>query len=118
VAQHAALAAFDPATRFQLEARKSELRQRRDLLLPELRRLGFGVPIEPDGAFYIYADVSAIADDSERFSETLLEQAGVAVTPGVDFGSHHAGKYLRFAYTTNEIRIREAISRLAPLLGK
>jgi aspartate/methionine/tyrosine aminotransferase len=117
VAQHAAIVALERDTRFELEARKAELRQRRDLLLPELRRLGFGVPVEPDGAFYIYADVSAITADSEHLAETLLEQAGVAVTPGADFGSHHGGQYLRFAYTADAGRIREAISRMAAVLS-
>jgi len=117
VAQHAALAALQPATRLLLEARKAELRARRDLLLPELRRLGFDVPVEPDGAFYIYAGIDQFGMTSEAFAEKLLLEAGVAITPGTDFGSHQAGRHVRFAYTTSAQRIRAALARIAAALS-
>lgn len=117
ISQHAALAAFAEDTRLILEQKKQVLRARRDELLPELQRLGFVVPAVPRGAYYIYADVSAYADDSERFCEQLLERAGVAVTPGTDFSRHQAGRFVRFAYTTGEDRIREAVARLASHFG-
>ncbi len=113
VAQHAALAALAPATRPLLEARKAELRGRRDLLLPGLRRLGFDIPVEPGGAFYLYADIGRFGLDSETFAERLLLEAGVAITPGTDFGAHQAARHVRFAYTTSGSRIREALSRIA-----
>ena len=115
-AQHAALAAFTPETRQILEQRKGALRQRRDILLPELERLGFSVPVHPEGAFYIYADVGRFTSDAEAFAGKLLESAGVAVTPGVDFGRHQAATHVRFAYTTDQERIREAIVRLERML--
>ncbi|TCS69209.1 aspartate/methionine/tyrosine aminotransferase [Sulfuritortus calidifontis] len=112
VAQHAALAALAPATRPLLEARKMELRARRDYLLPALRRLGFEVAAKPAGAFYIYADCSRFDGDSERFAERLLLEAGVAITPGTDFGGLSGRGYVRFAYTVDLPRLREAIARM------
>jgi aspartate/methionine/tyrosine aminotransferase len=116
-AQHAALAAFTPAALGELEARKAELRARRDFLLPALRERGFAVPVTPQGAFYVYADCSAHADDSFRFARRLLEDAGVAVTPGIDFGAFAPQRYLRAAYTQPLPRLREAMARLDTLLG-
>ncbi len=117
VAQHAALAALRPETRLLLEAHKAELRARRDLLLPELRRLGFDVPVEPDGAFYIYASIGRFGMTSEAFAEKLLLEAGVAITPGTDFGTHQADRHVRFAYTTSSERIHEALARIANALN-
>ncbi len=111
-AQHAALAAFSPATLDELEASKAELRDRRDFLLPALRERGFVIPAQPQGAFYLYADCSAHTGDSFGFSQALLEQAGVAVTPGLDFGQHQPQRYLRIAYTQPLPRLVEAIARL------
>lgn len=117
-AQHAALAAFLPATLDQLEARKAELRSRRDFLLPALRKHGFIVPAEPHGAFYLYADCRAHSRDSFEFAHALLQQAGVAVTPGLDFGRHQAPAYLRVAYTQPLPRLAEAVARIAGFLSR
>ncbi|MDA0225653.1 MAG: aminotransferase class I/II-fold pyridoxal phosphate-dependent enzyme, partial [Proteobacteria bacterium] len=86
VAQHAALAAFEPATLEILETRREEFRRRRDRLVPGLEAAGLRVPAHPDGAFYVYADCSALASDARDFAMALLEQEGVAATPGADFG--------------------------------
>ena len=67
---------------------------------------------KPGGAFYIYADCGRFSDDSRRFAAEALEQAGVAVTPGDDFGSNQPQRYLRFAYTTSLANLEEGISRL------
>jgi aspartate/methionine/tyrosine aminotransferase len=115
-AQHAALAAFNDETRAILATRKAELRQRRDFLLPELERQGFGLPCKPDGAFYVYADIAAFSREAERFAADLLDAAGVAITPGADFGRHGAGTHVRFAYTTSIDRIGEALRRIAGFL--
>jgi aspartate/methionine/tyrosine aminotransferase len=117
-AQYAALAAFSAQTRSILELRKAELRARRDVLVPALESLGFGVPVRPQGAFYVYADIGRFAGDSEKFAAGLLQQAGVAITPGTDFGRHAAERYVRFAYTTDEARIDEAMLRIARFLGQ
>lgn len=111
-AQHAALAAFAPATLDILESRRREFAARRATLLPALRELGFKVAAEPHGAFYIYADISALADDSETLARRFIEEAGVAITPGLDFGDHLPRQHLRFAYTTNQARLLEAVQRL------
>jgi aspartate/methionine/tyrosine aminotransferase len=116
-AQHAALAAFSPATLAELETRKAELRDRRDYLLPALRERSFVIPTQPQGAFYLYADCSAHTDDSFRFAQNLLEQAGVAVTPGLDFGEHQPQRYLRIAYTQPLPRLIEAVARLDRFLA-
>jgi aspartate/methionine/tyrosine aminotransferase len=117
-AQHAALAAFSPVTLDELEARKAQLRDRRDYLLPALRQRGFVIPSQPHGAFYLYADCSAHTDDSFRFAQALLEQAGVAVTPGLDFGRHQPQRYLRLAYTRPLPRLVEAVARLDRFLDR
>ena len=114
-AQHAALAAFRPETLEILEARRREFAARRDTLLPALRSLGFTVATEPQGAFYIYADVSKLAEDSEALARRLIEEAGVAATPGLDFGHHLPRQHLRIAYTTRRERLLEAAERIARL---
>ncbi|HRH81250.1 MAG TPA: aminotransferase class I/II-fold pyridoxal phosphate-dependent enzyme [Thiobacillaceae bacterium] len=116
-AQHAALAGLLPETRRLLEARKAELRLRRDWLVPALQRLGFGVPTKPQGAFYVYADIGRHADSGMALAERMLNEAGVAITPGDDFGRHQAARHVRFAYTTSLDAIREAVRRMEALLG-
>jgi aspartate/methionine/tyrosine aminotransferase len=114
-AQHAALAAFAPSTIDILEARRHEFAMRRDTLLPALRQQGFIVAAEPQGAFYIYADISQLAADSEQFAQRLIEEAGVAATPGLDFGDNQPRRHLRIAYTNRAERLLEAAERIARL---
>ena len=116
-AQHAALAAFAPATIEILEARRNEFALRRDTLLPALRELGFIVAAEPQGAFYIYADIARLADDSEALAHRLIEEAGVAATPGLDFGDNQPRRHLRIAYTNRCERLLEAAERIARMHG-
>ncbi len=116
-AQYAALASFTDENIAILEARRQTMRERRDFLVDELRRLGFGVPVVPQGAFYIYADCSALCDDSFELCRRLLEEGGIAVTPGVDFGSYRAREHVRFAYTTGLGELREGIARMKSLFG-
>lgn len=115
-AQLAAVAAFLPETLAIAESRREELKRRRDYLVPALRGLGFGVPVVPDGAFYVYADSSAFSADSNAFALRILDEARVAVTPGIDFGVHHAERYLRFAYTQPVGELEEAMARLRGLV--
>jgi aspartate/methionine/tyrosine aminotransferase len=114
--QHAALRAFDPDNLEILEGRRSAFRERRDYLLPALRELGFGIPVTPAGAFYLYADCSRFTDDSYVFSQQLLEEAGVAITPGNDFGTFHPERHVRFAYTTSLENLQEGVRRLRAYL--
>ncbi len=111
-AQYAALAAFEPATLQELELRREGFAKKRDFLYEHLLRLGFKIPVKPTGAFYIYADVSQFTDNSQTFAEQLLEVAGVAITPGKDFGQNESQHYLRFSYTGSMATIAEGIDRL------
>ncbi len=115
-AQLAALVAFEPETLAVCEARRDEFRRRRDYLVPALRDLGFGIPHTPPGAFYVYADCSKLIQDSHVFALDLLEVAGVAITPGIDFGAHRAREHVRFAYTRPVERLREGVRRIAGYL--
>jgi len=114
--QYAALAAFEPRTIEILEARRREFQARRDFLLPALRGLGFEIPVQPQGAFYLYADCSRFTDDSFGFCMDLLEQIGVAITPGKDFGSNLPERHVRFAYTTGMEKLEEGVERLGKYL--
>jgi len=116
-AQHAALAALQPDTLAILERRRDEFHQRRDYLMPALREIGFEIPVTPQGAFYLYANCERFSDDSLRFAETLLDETGVAITPGLDFGANQPEKHLRFAYTTSQSRLEEGVRRLKACLG-
>ena len=116
VSQHAALAAFTPATIAILEDRRRELQARRDALLAALPAIGFDVRVIPDGAFYIYCDVSGITDDSFAFAARVLEQAHVAITPGRDFGMAAPKRHVRIAYTQPIPRLLEAVERIATVL--
>jgi aspartate/methionine/tyrosine aminotransferase len=115
-AQYAALAAFEPATLAILEQRRAEFERRRDFLVPALRAIGFDVPVTPNGAFYVYADASRFGMDAAHLSMRVLEEAGVAITPGADFGTHQASRYVRFAYTRAMPDLEEGVARLATLL--
>jgi aspartate/methionine/tyrosine aminotransferase len=112
LAQYAALAAFAPETIAILEARRREFQRRRDYLVPALQELGFDITAVPQGAFYIYADCARFTHDSYVFATGLLETAGVAITPGIDFGAHQPHTHVRFAYTTSMDRLREGVERL------
>ena len=116
ISQYAALAALDAEALCVYEQQKNELRQRRDFLVAGLTKLGFVISVKPGGAFYIYADVSKFTDDSFTFCSDLLEQAHVAITPGIDFGEHQAARYVRFAYTQRIDKLQQALDRLAKFL--
>ena len=114
--QYAALASFSPANLDELEHRRLEFKSRRDFLYENLLKLGFKIACKPEGAFYIYADCSSFTDDSFVFAKNLLEQQGVAVTPGRDFGNFQAEKHIRFAYTASIDRMSDALKRLERFL--
>jgi aspartate/methionine/tyrosine aminotransferase len=121
-AQHAALACFEPGTLAIYEERKAEFRRRRDYLVPALRELGFGVPVMPDGAFYVYADCSRFLSDARPDSNALafhvLDEAGVALVPGKGFGTHDTDRWLRLSYATSMENLREAVARMGRLLRR
>jgi aspartate/methionine/tyrosine aminotransferase len=115
-AQHGALAAFTPEVWAVVEERRQAFQERRDLLVGGLQSIGFGVPVRPEGAFYVYADISAFDADARTFARRLLHEAGVAVTPGLDFGTHGAERHVRFSYTTSLEQIGEGLDRMAAYL--
>jgi aspartate/methionine/tyrosine aminotransferase len=117
-AQYAALAAFEPAVQAELKQRRDIFRERRDYLLPELRALGFVIPVTPAGAFYLYAECARFTADSEVFARELLEQAGVAITPGLDFGVNRPRQHVRFSYANTLDNLREGVRRLREHLGQ
>ena len=117
LAQYGAVACFDPETIAIYEQRREAFRQRRDFLVPTLESMNIRVPVKPDGAFYVYADVSAHTNDSAQLSSSWLHEARVAVVPGIDFGPAHANHMMRFAYTIGLDRLKEAMDRIKTYLG-
>ncbi|WP_323118409.1 pyridoxal phosphate-dependent aminotransferase [Burkholderia alba] len=121
LAQHAALACFEPRTLEIYEARRLEFKRRRDFIVPALERLGFRVPVMPDGAFYVYADCSGVAHsaagDSAALTTAMLHDAGVVLVPGMDFGAAAPRRYIRLSYATAYPRLEEAVERLGRLFG-
>ncbi|OWY32278.1 pyridoxal phosphate-dependent aminotransferase [Herbaspirillum aquaticum] len=112
IAQHAAVACFTPETLAIYEERKAEFKRRRDYIVPALESLGFTVPVVPDGAFYVYADCSALSDDADQLSLDMLYEAGVVLVPGLDFGPFTARRYIRLSYATSMEKLQEAVARL------
>lgn len=112
--QHAGIAALREAGPDAERMRQAYDRRRR-YLVSALRELGFGVPVEPAGAFYVLADARRWGENSLELARRILRGAHVAVTPGVDFGPAAEG-HLRFSYTAPEERIAEAVARLGRLL--
>lgn len=121
VAQHAALACFEPRTLEIYEDRRLEFKRRRDFIVPALRGLGFDVPVVPDGAFYVYANCRGVAHpaagDSAALASAMLHEANVSMVPGLDFGAHAPHDYLRVSYATSYERLEEGVARLARLFG-
>ena len=116
VAQVAALAALDCVD--ELEANRTTYAENRRLMLEGLPKAGFTKIAPPDGAFYIYADVSDLTTDSLAFSAELLREAGVAVTPGLDFDPVRGGRTLRFSYARATADIVEGLRRLQDYMGQ
>lgn len=118
IAQHAALACFEPKTLAIAESRREAFRERRDFLVPALRDCGFRIPVMPGGGFFIYADASPFTLDSLTFCRQVLEATGVAITPGVDFGGHAGHRHVRFAYTVALEKLEEGVRRLEAYLRR
>lgn len=122
IAQYAALACFTPESLALHEQRRAEFKARRDFFIPALRDLGFDVPVMPDGAFYAWADGSALfgklgVSNSWDFAYALMEQAHLAVTPGRDFGTRDTGRYVRFSTANSMEQLQEAVQRMRRLFA-
>ncbi|MDY0883705.1 pyridoxal phosphate-dependent aminotransferase [Dongia soli] len=110
LSQYAAIAAFDAHEELQQNVRRYAAN--RDILLNGLPEAGFDRLIATDGAFYVYADVSALTDDSVAFAQRILAEAGIAVTPGVDFDPQRGHHFLRFSFAGATEDMAEAVRRL------
>jgi aspartate/methionine/tyrosine aminotransferase len=114
--QAAAIAALRECSDF-VEEVKSEYRRRRDFLVPELKRLGFDIKTTPKGAFYVFAGIKRFGENSLEFVRKLLLDAGVAVTPGIDFGKNGEG-YIRISYANSMENLEKAVERMERFLSK
>lgn len=112
ISQYAALTALKESTQHVLDERRDVFKQRRDFLLPALEQLGFEVAAKPQGAFYIYANCERFTDDSYTWVKQLLNEQGVALTPGIDFGNYQANKHCRFAYTLSLELLEQAVDKI------
>ena len=117
VAQHAALACFEPESIAEYERRRGEFRARRDFLVPALNALGLTVPVMPDGAFYAWADCSAHSPSSWDFCFDMMRRAHVSIAPGRDFGRATAERFVRLSYANSMPQLHEAVDRLRRELG-
>ena len=122
IAQHAALACFEPDSLAVYEQRRTEFKARRDYFIPALNAMGLAVPVMPDGAFYAWADCSAACaklglKDSWDFAFAVLNQAHVAITPGRDFGSAQTAHFVRFSTASSMAHLHEAVARLKTVLA-
>jgi aspartate/methionine/tyrosine aminotransferase len=130
VSQRAALACFEDASITEYERRRAEFKARRDYFIPALRNLGFEVPVEPDGAFYVYADCSKIeqklgvspsssasAGGSWDFCFEMMRRAHIAITPGRDFGNDTTHRYVRFSTASSMQDLQTAVARMHEVLA-
>ena len=122
VAQHAALACFEPESIAEYERRRAEFRRRRDWFIPRLEKAGFKVPVAPDGAFYAWADCTDVCrrlgvKDSWELTFEIMKRAHVAVTPGRDFGVAQAANFIRFSTASSMEHLQEAAQRLEDMLA-
>jgi len=122
IAQHAALACFEPDSISEYERRRAEFKARRDFFIPALNALGLSVPVMPDGAFYAWADCTRAAEKlgvqgSWDFAFELMQRVHLAITPGRDFGTHDTARFVRLSTANSLSQLQEAISRLRTLLG-
>ncbi len=115
LSQHAAIKAFD--CREELEVYKSAYERNRDFLLNELPKAGFDRILPADGAFYLYADITNMTDDSKAFTQKILCETGVALTPGLDFDARRGHHFLRFSYARSFEDMVEAVQRLKNWTG-
>ena len=116
LAQHAALACFEPEALAEFEQRRAEFRRRRNYIVPALQALGLEVPVQPDGAFYVWFDCSRYSANSWDFCFDMMRRAHVALTPGRDFGPAQAERFVRLSFASAMPVLQAAVERLARVL--
>jgi len=114
--QYAALRVLEPDALLQLEQRRQVFAERRDTLFNAMQQAGFELKVLPQGAFYLYWNVSEWTHDSEAFCKQLLQQTGVAITPGTDFGQLEGKHHVRLAYTTDNPQLIKAVDKIADFI--
>ncbi len=117
LSQHAAVACFSDAGYAIAEARRAEFEARRNYFVGALEGIGFKIPVVPDAGFFVYADVSAFTNNSEKFCNDVLDKTGVAFAPGIDFGEHRAREHVRMAYAVKLAKLQDGVARLNTLLA-
>lgn len=122
VSQMAAMACFETESIAEYERRRAEFKARRDYFIPALNQLGLSVPVEPDGAFYAWADCSQVCSklgikDSWDFAFEVMRRAHVAITPGRDFGAAQTAQFVRFSTASSMAQLQESIARLQTMIG-
>ncbi|MBI2245831.1 MAG: pyridoxal phosphate-dependent aminotransferase, partial [Nocardioides sp.] len=118
IAQRACLAAFDDASYAELDGHVARYAENRRILLDGLPKLGITELAPADGAFYVYADVGHLTDDTMRFARDLLARTGVAVAPGVDFDTVDGPRFVRLSFAGPGADIELALERLSTVLGR
>lgn len=118
LAQKAALECFTPASIAVCESRRATLKSRKELILAGLKECGLHVPVQPDGAFYVYIDVSPTGLSAMDFCERALQEAHVALTPGNDFGEYQGDHYVRLSFASAESELQEGLVRLGGFMAK
>ena len=116
--QYGALAALSESALALFEKRRKIMEERLKYLIQTLPDLGFTLPTKPQGAFYVYADCSALTDNSFVFCDDLLARAGVVITPGKDFGDNQPQRHVRFSCTADMEQLREGMRRLEQFLNQ
>lgn len=117
LAQYAAVEAFSPRSRAELQGHVERYAGNRRLLLDGLPRMGLGTLAPADGAFYVYADIGHLTHDSHAWCHELIDATGVATAPGIDFDTARGNEFVRMSFAGSESDIREALRRLAGFLG-
>jgi aspartate/methionine/tyrosine aminotransferase len=122
LAQHAALACFEPENMAIYKERREIFNERRKYIVGAMRGLGFEIPAEPDGAFYVYLDCLAVCAKlgcrgSSELAQKLLVEANVCLVPGADFGSNQPERYMRLSYATEMTQLKEAVGRIERLIA-
>jgi aspartate/methionine/tyrosine aminotransferase len=122
ISQAAALACFETESIAEYEKRRAQFKARRDFFIPALREIGFNIPVEPDGAFYVYADASPLfaklgVKDSWDFAFEIMRRAHVAITPGRDFGSDSTHHFVRFSTASSMQDLQTAAARIKAVVG-
>jgi len=114
--QYGALRVLENDALAQLEQRRQQFEARRNTLYQAMNQAGFKLKTLPQGAFYLYWDVSEFTHNAEQFCSDLLQKTGVAITPGLDFGDFKAQQHVRLAYTTEEPQLKRAVAKIADFI--